>query len=68
MARRSVATIDSPEFINIKPYNPLISECEIKVMYVGENRNRSYIFRPRHLHYCHRLLRHVYDGIARRHG
>ena len=43
MARRSVATIDSPEFINIKPYNPLISECEIKVMYVGENRNRSYI-------------------------
>lgn len=43
MARRSVATIDSPEFINIKPYNPLISECEIKVMYVGENRNHSYI-------------------------
>lgn len=43
MSRRSVATIDRPEFINIKPYNPLISECEIKVMYVGENRNRSYI-------------------------
>lgn len=43
MARRSIATIDRPEFINIKPYNPLISECEIKVMYVGENRNRSYI-------------------------
>ena len=41
--RRSVATIDNPEFINIKPYNPLISECEIKVMYVGENRNRSFI-------------------------
>ena len=43
MARRSIATIDRPEFINVKPYNPLISECEIKVMYVGENRNRSYI-------------------------
>ena len=43
MARRSIATIDRPEFINIKPYNPLISECEIKVMYVGENRNHSYI-------------------------
>lgn len=43
MARMSIATIDSPEFINVKPYNPLISECEIKVMYVGENRNHSYI-------------------------
>lgn len=43
MARMSVATIDKPEFINITPCNPLISQCEIKVMYVGENRNRSYI-------------------------
>lgn len=42
-AKMSVATIDKPEFINIKPYNPLISECEIKVFYLGENRNRSYI-------------------------
>lgn len=42
-AKMSVATIDKPEFINIKPCNPLISECEIKVMYVGENRNKSYI-------------------------
>ena len=41
--RRSIATIDNPEFINIKPYNPLISECEIKVLYLGENRNRTYI-------------------------
>lgn len=39
----SIATIDKPEFINITPYNPLISQCEIKVMYVGENRNHSYI-------------------------
>lgn len=40
---RSVATIDGPEFIDIHPYNPLISECQIKVMYVGKNRNGSYI-------------------------
>ena len=40
MTRMSIATIDKPEFINIKPCNPLISECEIKVMYVGENRNK----------------------------
>lgn len=43
MARMSIATIDSPEFINITPCNPLISECEIKVLYVGENRNHSFI-------------------------
>ena len=40
---RSVATIDAPEFINVTPYNPLISQCEIKVFYLGENRNHSYI-------------------------
>lgn len=39
----SIATIDSPEFIQLKPYNHLISECEIKVCYVGLNRNGSYI-------------------------
>lgn len=43
MARMSIATIDKPEFINITPYNPLISQCEIKVFYIGENRNKSYI-------------------------
>lgn len=42
---QSIATIDSPEFINLQPLdiNPLMSSCEIKVLYVGENRNRSYI-------------------------
>lgn len=42
---KSVATINSPEFINLTPLdiNPLMSACEIKVLYVGENRNRSYI-------------------------
>lgn len=42
---QSIATIDSPEFINLQPLdiNPLMSQCEIKVLYVGENRNRSFI-------------------------
>ena len=33
------------EFINVTPINPLISKCQIKVCYVGEepNRNRSVI-------------------------
>ena len=43
MGRMSVATIDSPEFLNITSVSPKISKCEIKVMYVGQNRNRSYI-------------------------
>lgn len=42
--RQSIATIDSPEFVNItKMDNPLISKCEVKVLYVGKNRNGSYI-------------------------
>lgn len=42
---RSVATIDAPEFINLEQdaINPGISRCEIKVFYLGENRNHSYI-------------------------
>ena len=43
MGRMSVATIDAPEFINVTSVNPLISQCEIKVLYTGANRNRSYI-------------------------
>jgi hypothetical protein len=38
--------LDSPiEFINITPLNPLISKCQIKVCYVGDepNRNKSII-------------------------
>ena len=38
--------LDSPcELINIVPFNPLISKCQIKVCWVGEeaNRNRSII-------------------------
>lgn len=43
MGKMSVATIDAPEFINVTSINPLISKCEIKVLYVGKNRNRSLI-------------------------
>ena len=41
----SVATISNPEFINLQPcdINPLMSSCEIKVLYVGQNRNHSFI-------------------------
>lgn len=38
--------LDSPcELINVVPFNPLISKCQIKVCYVGDepNRNRSII-------------------------
>ena len=45
MMHQSISTIDSPEFINLQPLemNPLMSSCEIKVLYLGENRNHSYI-------------------------
>lgn len=45
LRNRSVATIDSPEFINLAPdaINPGISKCEIKIMYLGKNRNGSFI-------------------------
>ena len=34
--------LDTPiEFINITPLNPLISKCQIKVCYVGEEPNRN---------------------------
>jgi hypothetical protein len=29
------------ELINITPYNPLISKCQIKVCYVGDKPNRN---------------------------
>ena len=42
---QSVATIDSPRFLNLQPLdiNPLMSKCEIKVFYVGANRNHTFI-------------------------
>ena len=41
--RMSVATLRDPEFVNITSISPLVSKCEVKVLYVGENRNRSFI-------------------------
>ena len=47
LSHQSIATINSPEFINLQPLdiNPLMSSCEIKVFYLGENRNGSFISR-----------------------
>ncbi len=44
---QSIATISSPEFINLQPLdiNPLMSKCEIKVLYLGNNRNGTSINR-----------------------
>jgi hypothetical protein len=41
----SIPVDQSCEFLNITPINPLISKCQIKVCYVGEdpNRNKSII-------------------------
>lgn len=45
LPHKSVATIDNIQFVNLTPLdiNPLMSKCEIKVFYVGQNRNGSYI-------------------------
>ena len=46
MPKHTSIKLDKPvEFINITPLNPLISKCQIKVCYVGDepNRNKSII-------------------------
>ena len=43
MPRISVATLSSPEFIDIHSISPFASQCEVKVLYLGGNRNGSYI-------------------------
>lgn len=45
--KSEVSMISGPQFINLSPLdiNPLMSKCEIKVCYLGTNRNRSYITR-----------------------
>ena len=42
---QSIATITAPEFINLQPLdiNPMMSKCEIKVLYLGNNRNGTSI-------------------------
>lgn len=45
--KSEVSMIQGPEFINLEPLdvNPLMQKCEIKVFYLGHNRNGSYINR-----------------------
>jgi hypothetical protein len=45
--KSEISVINSPEFINLQPLdvNPLMSKCQIKVFYLGQNRNGSYINR-----------------------
>ena len=45
LPHRSIAVESGIEFINLQPLdiNPLMSACEIKVFYLGKNRNHSYI-------------------------
>jgi hypothetical protein len=45
--KSEVNMIQGPEFINLQPLeiNPLMQKCEIKVFYLGHNRNGSYIDR-----------------------
>lgn len=50
MALKNISEVDAiqgPQFINLEPLdvNPLMSKCEIKVFYLGHNRNGSYINR-----------------------
>ena len=33
--------VGAAEFINIVPLNPLISKCQVKVCYVGQQPNRN---------------------------
>ena len=42
---QSIATINKPEFINLQPsdINPGMAKCEIKVLYLGNNRNKTSI-------------------------
>ena len=47
MSGRSVATYNDPEFLNITSVSPLMSKCDIKVLYLGGNRNGSFITKER---------------------
>ena len=47
MSGRSVATYNDPEFLNITSVSPLMSKCDIKVLYIGKNRNGSFISKER---------------------
>lgn len=40
---RSIPSGTELDFINVTAVSPMISKCEIKVLYTGKNRNRSFI-------------------------
>ena len=42
---KSIAIESNVEFVNLQPLdiNPFMSKCDIKVLYLGKNRNQSYI-------------------------
>ena len=46
-SRISVPMIDKIQFVNLQPtdISPLMSKCDIKVLYIGQNRNNSFISR-----------------------
>lgn len=46
MSKRQNPTSLDFEIVNVVPLNKYISECEIKVLYHGKNRNGSYISKP----------------------
>ena len=39
----NVSAISHPEFININSLSPFAAKCQIKVLYIGQNRNKSFI-------------------------
>lgn len=45
--KSEINVISGPEFIDLQPLeiNPLMQKCTIKVLYLGHNRNGSYISR-----------------------
>lgn len=43
MMHVSIPVENTVQFINVTEVSPLISSCEIKVCYIGENRNKTFI-------------------------
>lgn len=43
MPAYNVTAISHPEFINIDTLSPFAAKCQIKVLYIGQNRNKSLI-------------------------
>lgn len=41
--QKNIPTTTQLQFVDVKAISPLISSCQIKVLYAGKNRNRSFI-------------------------